>query len=64
MADCNRLGKLIGGCKFEPRYDTLPPEKLVDMKGTDEAVVLMMQALCKRIYVCDVCVTCGKTIKR
>jgi hypothetical protein len=64
MNDCQRLGKLIGGCEFEARYDEEPckPAGLeIDFKGPSGT---LKQILTKRTYVHDICVTCGKIVKR
>jgi len=60
MSDCPRVGKLFGGCKFRPRYDTIGQ--------TDPFIWMMTPQLqaqpAKTIYLCDVCETCGKTLFR
>ena len=65
MTDCVRFGKWFRGCHFEARYDETSmttAEYLGDVAsrvtkihgGTPE----------KRIYVCDICTTCGKKVMR
>lgn len=60
MTTCERRNKWIGGCKFEPRYHTEPPQKLawelsVSLYANDH-----IRALTRKVYVCDVCTRCGK----
>ena len=57
---CARFGKIIGGCKFEPRYDSEFPNNY----QVDRASVAALEALRKHTYVKDVCVRCGKAIER
>jgi hypothetical protein len=62
MNDCQRAGRLIGGCNFEARYDRIPPTP-------KEAAMYILttprcEILTRRIYVRDVCTRCGKTIER
>ena len=45
--DCPRRGKLFGGCKFEGRYDQIPPQSL-ERGGT---VKTRWDALCGLIVV-------------
>lgn len=61
QAKCERFGKWIGGCKFEPRYD-LVPMNMERAWGYD--VARMIEASKSRVYVADVCVRCGKQVKR
>jgi hypothetical protein len=60
---CERRGKLIGGCKFESRYDRFPPEPRKDMFAPYQTID-EINARTKRVYVHDVCVRCGETVKR
>jgi hypothetical protein len=46
--------------KFEPRYDRELPEHLEIKNGYPEAI----EAFKNSIYVYDICVRCGKIIKR
>lgn len=45
--------------RFEPRYDRIPPEQI-----QTSALIFneeeFIQAQIKRVYICDVCVRCGK----
>jgi hypothetical protein len=60
---CTHAGKMFGGCKFEARYDRIPPEQRKDVfapwQSTNE-----INARTKRIYVHDVCIRCGEMVKR
>jgi hypothetical protein len=60
---CKRSDKLIGGCKFEGRYDRVPPEQRKDILEPWQSIG-EINARTKRIYVRDVCVRCGKTVDR
>jgi hypothetical protein len=58
---CPRAGRLIGGCKFSPRYDS--------HAYSAEQIKALAYAGGWRIpgtvtYVRDVCERCGKTIER
>jgi hypothetical protein len=47
--------------KFKPRYDLASPEWMMgraNIRGIDP------KTLYEKHYVCDICVYCGKTIKR
>lgn len=61
--NCYRLGKLIGGCKFEPRYDLGPPDlsRFTSMKNAHPE---FFEALKPKTYVHDVCIRCGTIVKR
>ncbi|MFL9904689.1 hypothetical protein PQR71_42290 [Paraburkholderia fungorum] len=61
--ECPRAGKLFGGCKFEARFDRIPPEQRKDIFAPYQ-MIEEINARTKRIYVHDVCVRCGKTVKR
>lgn len=63
MNECPRIGRWIGGCKFEARYDRIPPEARTDLLAPYQPL-MEIEARTKRIYVCDVCARCGKTVKR
>lgn len=56
---CPRLGKLFGGCKFRPRYDSVQaPDTIQWMMSVGP-----QEARGTRVtYICDVCETCGKTL--
>jgi hypothetical protein len=65
--DCARFHYLIGGCKFEPRYDEKRPA--VDFFSTFSLEGMDSKDLCDllkhgRVYVHDICVRCGKITKR
>lgn len=61
---CLRLGKWIGGCKFEPRYD-LSAAKPVKMREADAVTALeVLDRHRDSTYVRDICVTCGRTVER
>jgi hypothetical protein len=63
--NCPKFGKLIGGCKFEPRYDTktgAPGEFKTD---DAELMSVFFNGLgTSKTYVCDVCVRCGEKVNR
>lgn len=62
---CPRFGKLFGGCRFEPRYDTSPTiTDIPAFEGTVQGMRMMLQETKSITYVCDVCVRCGKTVTR
>lgn len=63
MTTCRGAGSWFG-CKFEARYDTVPPDDVGHFKGTHAGLIATIQALSKRVYVRDICVRCGKTIER
>jgi hypothetical protein len=63
--ECERKNKWFGSCNFEPRYNTEPPkpdgmpwEYMVSVYKDDH-----IKSFTKRVYVCDVCTRCGKTVK-
>ncbi|WCS27279.1 hypothetical protein LOK46_10800 [Methylobacterium sp. NMS14P] len=60
---CTRRGKWIRGCHYEPRYDEAPGTP-ADTQGDRDFTVSVLQAAKVRIYVRDVCRTCGRTIER
>jgi hypothetical protein len=64
MDRCPNEGKLFGGCKFEGRFDSVPPEKINDIRTTVDGALRFVAAMTKKIYVHDICVRCGKIIKR
>lgn len=65
-APCPRLGKWIGGCRFEARYSfptfDVPPGAL--KWGTGEIIPEAVKAARPLIYEGDVCVRCGKRASR
>lgn len=65
MTDCPRVGKLFGGCKFSPRYDTVSataPDGDVAFWSPGQRPPKPTPA--RKTYLCDVCSTCGKTLFR
>lgn len=63
MTSCPRLGKLIGGCKFRPRYDLGAPDiDGVKVRGTDLSAFL--DGMKPKTYIHDICETCGTTVRR
>ncbi|HDR9497071.1 TPA: hypothetical protein QDC06_000258 [Burkholderia cepacia] len=63
--DCPRAGRWIGGCKFEARYDKIPPsDSLVDAVSWSFSAQEIIASATKKIYIADVCTRCGKVIKR
>jgi hypothetical protein len=61
--DCPRIGKFLGGCSFEARYDKAPvdPKALVAMWTVPGPV---LERFRKITYVHDICTSCGKIVKR
>ena len=59
---CPRFGKWLRGCRFEPRYTVIPPERLSteDFKGTVTSWNAMVHSMSERRYQGDVCIRCGK----
>jgi hypothetical protein len=51
-------------CKFEARYDTIPPDRMNVEKGSTYAITEVIRALTTQKYVQDVCVKCGKVVNR
>lgn len=47
--------------RFQPRYNTIPPNADIEVKGSSYACIEYIKALTKSVYVHDVCVKCGKT---
>lgn len=64
MTDCQRKGKWIGGCNFEPRYDLSEPDLSRFKTFKSRNVAEFLDALRKKTYVKDVCITCGKSVMR
>lgn len=64
MSDCPRLGRL-NGCKFEPRYDTVsavtPTFDAIFFSGVGAQPKSTPE---RKTYVHDICVRCGKVVKR
>ncbi len=62
---CSRQGKMIGGCKFEPRYDIIEPTKELRQKISMQWSISEQdkEFLVRRTeYICDVCIRCGKVV--
>lgn len=59
---CPREGRLIGGCKFQARYDAKLPSALQAISVT--LPIEAIYAMKDRVYIRDVCTRCGKTIER
>jgi hypothetical protein len=66
MDDCERIGRLVGGCNFEARYDTseASPPNMESVKTSVSGMRQFLDASRKHTYVRDVCTRCGKTIER
>ena len=57
--ECERKNKWWRGCKFEPRYDSRLPAIEASWISIPQ-----IEAIKTKVYVADVCVTCGKVVKR
>lgn len=64
MIECERKGRWIGGCRFEARYDSKPGELPGNFQGAAAGLLAFLEASQQKTYVADVCIRCGKTIKR
>lgn len=64
--ECPRQIYLFGSCKFEARYDTIPPppSACAGLKTSVGGADVFIRALTKTVYVRDVCIRCGKTVER
>lgn len=67
MADdaCPRLGRWIGGCRFEPRYHIEEPTEALEtilarQWGTSRSDNELLVR--KMTYIGDVCTRCGKMV--
>ena len=61
--DCPRFAS--GGCKFEARYDDVPPPVNTDpFLRVQEAIFRRDGVPYPKRYVRDVCVRCGETVER
>jgi len=50
---------------FEARYDRIPPsERFAEQVSWRNDRLEIVQNMHERIYVCDVCTRCGKTVER
>lgn len=63
MTDCPRFGKLFNGCKFEGRYDREPLDQGA-LSRFKTLPVQIAEMLRRKTYVHDICIRCGKTVKR
>lgn len=59
--ECERKNRWWRGCRFQPRYDRKFPPNL---SKTGTSYPDSLEALKEQFYVADVCVTCGKVVKR
>lgn len=66
MSECPRAGRIFGGCKFRPRYDTVSATN-----PTGEVAFWTMgrelpapPTPARKTYIADVCERCGKTLAR
>lgn len=57
--DCEKHGH-----KFEPRYDTIPPDYPSRLDTTIYGACRYIEVLTKKIYVHDICTKCGLIKKR
>jgi len=66
MDGCPRLGKWIGGCRFEARYDLGPADRsgLSGLEGSAVSVLKALEKMRAKTYVHDICTTCGKIVRR
>lgn len=64
QTQCRRLGKFFGGCRFDARYDKEPADLsgMTELSGHGSG--LMLERLRRVTYVHDVCVRCGKVVRR
>ena len=61
VMDCERKGKWVRGCKFEPRYD-LGPADMTGFESLRSASTSFFETLRKKTYRGDICVTCGELV--
>jgi len=64
MTDCPRRDAWLRGCRFEPRYDEGSANGEVEGSMSKECLTEVLEKMRTRIYVRDVCVTCGRTVER
>jgi hypothetical protein len=66
MNFCSRIGKLFTGCKFEGRYSEALPDGFVlgDVKGAAGGISILVDAHKSKTYIHDICIRCGKIVKR
>lgn len=63
MEECRRVRLLFRGCNFEARFDNIGPDPTIQFQGRGN-MTDVIKAMDRKIYVRDVCTTCGKTIER
>lgn len=61
MSECDARYAMFPRCKFEPRYDFGVPD-LTRFKTIPNPAFI--EALKPKTYLKDVCIRCGKTVKR
>lgn len=62
---CKRAGRLLGGCKFSPRFDLGPAEAWPkNFQGPASTLEELVEKARPKTYVRDVCERCGKTVER
>lgn len=61
--ECDRVGKLFGGCAFEARFD-LGPSTMTGEGYMGMRLGELVEKYRQKTYVRDVCVRCGKSIER
>lgn len=59
---CERRGKWIGGCRFEPRYDLSPADLSRFETLSGNVAGSFMEKLRAKTYRGDVCVRCGSVV--
>lgn len=66
MSECARVGKWIGGCRFEARYDTggptIKPSILKELVWSDDKAEAVDRSR-SVTYIHDICVRCGKIVE-
>lgn len=63
MTICPRLGKLFGGCKFSPRYDTVSAVT-PDVFAYATGAATVKPTAARKTYIADVCERCGELRNR
>lgn len=63
MTDCPRIGRWIGGCNWQGRYDKSPAD-LSQFESVRSRNPNLAESFRQVTYVRDICTTCGKTIER
>ena len=64
MNECPRQHRFFPRCRFEPRYDLSPaqmPERLTSIKSANQN---FWEQFRQETYVHDVCIRCGRVVKR